>query len=65
MAEDFAQAAHRVMMEATGRKPKTKPPAPTERDDDEGQPPDVQPISEEGGRPRRDLNQGGQGEPAV
>ena len=31
MAEDFAQAAHRVMMEATGRKPKTKPPAPTER----------------------------------
>ena len=48
MAEDFAHAAHRVMMEATGRKPKTKPPAPTERDDDEGQPPDVQPISEEG-----------------
>ena len=25
MSEDFAQAAHRVMMEATGRKPKTKP----------------------------------------
>ena len=38
------------MMEATGRKPKTKPPAPTERDDDEGQPPDVQPISEDGYR---------------
>ena len=39
MAEGLAQVAHRVMVEATGRKPKTKPPVPNETAPQKSYPP--------------------------